>query len=269
MTIDKTLYEILNINSDVQANEIKASFRKLALIYHPDKNNNSYESQLRFQIIYNAYKILSDANARIAYDNYLKTSTVIKNQSKNKTKNSLDDAADSLEYFHRGLNFILWEIEDILSLIKAGNDDRAVGGKSVKEWLLEILIFIDKWILEPGGFPDYFYEARRIDKIKHSERFIDKKSAGLHKAYVSLEDYFYEIRKRMSRFIENIKLQEMMKTIEGYDIRIIDTIIEALRMSYHYLGNINSILKGENISIKKFIHSNTVYEEYPVKLIDK
>ena len=52
-------YEMLNIKSDAGIDEIKASFRKLAKIHHPDKNENSRDSQLKFQIIFNAYTTLS------------------------------------------------------------------------------------------------------------------------------------------------------------------------------------------------------------------
>ena len=55
-----SLYDILNVNRNSTLDEIKSSFRKLAKIHHPDKNNNSVESNISFITINNAYKILSN-----------------------------------------------------------------------------------------------------------------------------------------------------------------------------------------------------------------
>src|SRR4030042_5617829 len=93
MTSNKNLYEILNVSPTASTEEIKSSFRKLAQIHHPDKNNNSSESQVNFQIIYNAYNTLISMEKREEYDTYLKTSSVIKNSSKynfKKTKSTQD-----------------------------------------------------------------------------------------------------------------------------------------------------------------------------------
>jgi DnaJ-class molecular chaperone len=48
--------------------EIKKRFRKLATIYHPDKNGGSKKSEETFKIILNAYETLSDKESRRIYD---------------------------------------------------------------------------------------------------------------------------------------------------------------------------------------------------------
>ena len=48
--------------------EIKKSFRNLAMKYHPDKNRNSEESKQKFMKIVEAYEVLSDEQARRSYD---------------------------------------------------------------------------------------------------------------------------------------------------------------------------------------------------------
>lgn len=64
-------YEILSLNQDASTQEIKRSFRKLALKYHPDKNKNSEESKEKFMYIVEAYEVLSDESSRKKYDESL------------------------------------------------------------------------------------------------------------------------------------------------------------------------------------------------------
>jgi DnaJ-class molecular chaperone len=64
-----TYYDILGIKKTATQAEIKRSFRKLALTYHPDKNKNSEESKKKFMQIVEAYEVLSDEMSRKTYDN--------------------------------------------------------------------------------------------------------------------------------------------------------------------------------------------------------
>ena len=61
-------YEILGISAEATPDEIKKSFRHLALKYHPDKNKNSEESKQKFMKIVEAYEVLSNDQARKTYD---------------------------------------------------------------------------------------------------------------------------------------------------------------------------------------------------------
>ena len=61
-------YKILNISKTATNDDIKKAYRKLAIKWHPDKNNNSKESEEMFKKIAEAYSVLSDNNKRRQYD---------------------------------------------------------------------------------------------------------------------------------------------------------------------------------------------------------
>ena len=65
---DKDYYELLEINRDASAEEIKRSFRKLAMKYHPDRNPGDKVAEMRFKEINEAYEVLKDEQKRAAYD---------------------------------------------------------------------------------------------------------------------------------------------------------------------------------------------------------
>lgn len=64
----KDYYKILNVSPGASESDIKKSYRKLALIYHPDKNP-SPEASDSFKQISEAYTVLSNSQKRKEYDN--------------------------------------------------------------------------------------------------------------------------------------------------------------------------------------------------------
>lgn len=63
----KDYFEILNIDLFSNDAEIKATYRRLALKYHPDRNNNSNESKEKFIEIQEAYDTLIDGERKRKY----------------------------------------------------------------------------------------------------------------------------------------------------------------------------------------------------------
>jgi molecular chaperone DnaJ len=63
-------YQLLGVDRSADADEIKRAYRKLAVKYHPDKNNGSKESEEKFKEITQAYEVLRDPDKRSVYDRY-------------------------------------------------------------------------------------------------------------------------------------------------------------------------------------------------------
>jgi molecular chaperone DnaJ len=63
-------YEVLDVGRNASESEIKASYRKLALKYHPDKNPANKEAEEKFKEAAEAYEVLRDDQKRRIYDQY-------------------------------------------------------------------------------------------------------------------------------------------------------------------------------------------------------
>lgn len=66
----KDFYQVLGVSRDASQNDIKKAYRKLALKYHPDKNQGDKEAESKFKEISAAYEVLSDENKRSKYDRF-------------------------------------------------------------------------------------------------------------------------------------------------------------------------------------------------------
>ncbi len=66
----KDYYKILGISKDANLAEIKKSYKRLAIKYHPDRNQGNKYYEEKFKEIKEAYEILSDDNKRSMYDQY-------------------------------------------------------------------------------------------------------------------------------------------------------------------------------------------------------
>ena len=64
----RDLYDILGVSKDATQEEIKKAYRKLSLELHPDRNNNSPESTVKYQEINSAYDVLGSEQDRANYD---------------------------------------------------------------------------------------------------------------------------------------------------------------------------------------------------------
>ncbi len=70
MTTEVDFYELLECERGADDATIKASYRKLAMKFHPDRNAGCKESESRFKAVSEAYEVLKDPQKRAAYDRF-------------------------------------------------------------------------------------------------------------------------------------------------------------------------------------------------------
>jgi molecular chaperone DnaJ len=63
-------YEVLGVNRDASADEIKKAYRRLAMKHHPDRNPDNKAAEEKFKELSEAYEVLSEPQKKAAYDRY-------------------------------------------------------------------------------------------------------------------------------------------------------------------------------------------------------
>ena len=63
-------YEVLGVDKNASADEIKKAYRKLAIKYHPDRNPDNAEAEEKFKEAAEAYDVLHDEQKRKQYDQF-------------------------------------------------------------------------------------------------------------------------------------------------------------------------------------------------------
>jgi hypothetical protein len=105
----KDYYKILEVSFGCTNDEIKKSYRKLALKYHPDRNPGNYNYEEKFKLISEAYETLSNENRRILYDyDYKKQFNENNTKVENKEESKPVTPTTFLELFielHRKLRY--------------------------------------------------------------------------------------------------------------------------------------------------------------------
>lgn len=68
--MSKNYYEILGVDKSASESDIKKSYKKLAMKYHPDRNKGDAAAEKKFKEVNEAYQTLSDSKKRAQYDQF-------------------------------------------------------------------------------------------------------------------------------------------------------------------------------------------------------
>ena len=66
----RDLYDVLGVDRQANASDLKKAYRALAQKYHPDKNPGDKDAEEKFKEVSNAYQVLSDDDQRARYDRF-------------------------------------------------------------------------------------------------------------------------------------------------------------------------------------------------------
>lgn len=85
-------YEVLQVSKNCSGAELKKSYRKLAMKYHPDRNPDDKKAEDHFKVVNEAYQVLSDEGKRSIYDRYGKAG--LEGQASSSAGGGMDDIMD-------------------------------------------------------------------------------------------------------------------------------------------------------------------------------
>ncbi len=68
--VKQCYYEVLQVAKNASGDDLKKSYRKLAMQFHPDRNPGNKDAELKFRTLSEAYDVLRDEQKRAAYDRY-------------------------------------------------------------------------------------------------------------------------------------------------------------------------------------------------------
>lgn len=231
----KCFYEVLEVSCDVSADDLKKTYRKLALKWHPDKNpENVDEAKEQFQLIQQAYEVLGDPRERQWYDKH-----------REYIINSKDTPVNELNLFKyfspscykgfgdddKGFYSVYREVFSTLLLEESvyfdiDPDEMPTFGKSTSDYTDVVQSFYKFWLgfttYKPFGWLDVHdirkAPNRRVAKLmeKENKKIRDKAKKERNDEIQALVEFVRKRDKRVKAYAESLKLKsaENNKRIE-------------------------------------------------------
>ena len=165
----KDYYIVLGVKPDASAEEIKRSYRKLALKYHPDKNPGDVLSEATFREIAEAYDILSDEKKRADYHykrhytyNYkFKEAERITPAKILRDAKKLQQLVERADPYRLNQDALLFQIEDVLN----ENNLKVLTEESANDEIVKVLMTVCK----PLQFAGFLKVYDRLIQLANEE----------------------------------------------------------------------------------------------------
>jgi len=244
----------LELNTNLNSTIVKKQYHKLALLYHPDKNNGSIEANQRFQEINEAYKYLLP----------------IVSSETNSNNNNTNNNTSNNENIHIYANLLSTFISTIVSnnkevLVKIIKDIVINGTKKIiydldKETLLELYSFLCKYknIL--------FVSLETIELIKNSVKnkfenneiiilnpsIDDLFENNVYKLHINNEVYLVPLWHNELYFDTKTKTNELNELIVLCEPELPENI--AIDENNNIICNINVIFDKQNLLVSSYLN---------------
>jgi len=222
----KCFYEVLEVSRDVSDDDLKKSYKKLALKWHPDKNpDNVDEAKEQFQLIQQAYEVLGDPRERQWYDNHreyiinsgetpVNELNLFKYFSPSCYKGFGDDDNGFYSVYREVFNTLLVE-ESVY--FEVDPDDIPTFGRSDSDYTDIVRPFYNFWCgfntHKPFGWLDEYdirqAPNRRIVKLmeKENKKIRDKAKKERNDKIQALIEFIRKRDKRLKAYAETLKIK--------------------------------------------------------------
>ena len=193
---EEDYYSILQVSPQAPVADIKAAFRRLARLYHPDLNPDDPESAEKFKHISQAYETLPDPNKRRRYDRELKF------RSTQQTNEFVNKPRTAQEFYNRGINKSQRKnfqkaIEDYSKAIEL---DANFIDAYLKRCEMRYKLGDNKGVLEdcsqvlridPGMAKAHYYQGRARYRLGYGQSAIDSYTQAIFQDRNYAQAYYY------------------------------------------------------------------------------
>ena len=206
-------YEILEVAKDASEEEIKKSYKRLALLYHPDKNRGNEESSEKFKKIAEAYGVLGTKDKREQYD-MMGTYEDIVEDPFSVFNSIFKQHVDSFMNMKYEKDINIGNLFNNISGMNMNQNPFAFGNVRIKVHTFPTDIYQDSRRI------DEEYEEEYADKPVHNKPVHDKPDDIVYTVRVSFADIYNQSTKKVTVTRQRKKNGLYKETNKTFDIPI-------------------------------------------------